>query len=407
MGKPYSNNMIIKNIKTVLNKKEITCSADVIFKNKRPQSVFFALDKKYKNFICKDASAYLPALLFCCMRIKEEVIVEGVIESKLFSSTKKIMELLESWRKIMNLKKTHIKSHEVLKDNNKPKNIGLFFSGGADSFYTYLKNKHSSDEKINYLIFVHGFDIKLESEDTFKRTIHLIEKICKKEKIKLVVIKTNLREITDQYVNWDIICGPALASVALFLRNKFKKIYISSGIDFKHLKPLGTHPQLDPLWSSTNLRIIHDGCEATRVKKVQYIGNFEIVQQSLRVCWRNRKGFFNCCECEKCLRTMLALYSAGTLDKCKTFNKPISPHILKKLHVFKSHLRHFKQALNLMQKNNDKSDISKALEECILRNENRSFFSQNVINFKQSLGNYDSKYNSGRLFYFLNQKGLL
>ena len=54
------------------------------------------------------------------------------------------------------------------------------------------------------------------------------------------------------------------------------------------------------------------------------IGKSQIALDNLRVCWENRESRFNCCKCEKCLRTMLNLHTAGVLDKCGTFNGKLS-----------------------------------------------------------------------------------
>src|SRR5262249_59102310 len=46
---------------------------------------------------------------------------------------------------------------------------------------------------------------------------------------------------------------------------------------------------------------------------------------SLRVCWENPDGAYNCGRCEKCLRTMINLLIAGALDRCPTFPLPLDP----------------------------------------------------------------------------------
>ena len=41
---------------------------------------------------------------------------------------------------------------------------------------------------------------------------------------------------------------------------------------YAHLGPLGSHPLLDPLWSSEDVELVHDGCEATRLDKLALRG---------------------------------------------------------------------------------------------------------------------------------------
>ena len=74
---------------------------------------------------------------------------------------------------------------------------------------------------------------------------------------------------------------------------------------------------------------IHDGTEATRLKKViSQIARSPLALEHLRVCFANEKSAYNCGQCDKCLRTMINLYVAGVLEQSSTFPHHIDPDLV-------------------------------------------------------------------------------
>ncbi|MGH3147882.1 MAG: hypothetical protein ACRDTR_18995, partial [Rubrobacter sp.] len=113
----------------------------------------------------------------------------------------------------------------------------------------------------------------------------------------------------------------------------FRKVLIAAGLSYAELVPRGTHPMLDPLWSTELTTIVHDGCEMTRVEKVAYISEHETAMKWLRVCFRNPDGAYNCGRCKKCLYTMIALRIAGALERCETLPSDLDPEEISNLHL--------------------------------------------------------------------------
>ena len=75
--------------------------------------------------------------------------------------------------------------------------------------------------------------------------------------------------------------------------------------------------------------MIHDASDVTRSEKIASISRNPIAMRTLRVCWENRNGAYNCGQCEKCLRTLVALRLAGALDRCSTFPSSVNlTHLL-------------------------------------------------------------------------------
>lgn len=152
----------------------------------------------------------------------------------------------------------------------------------------------------------------------------------------VVPAATNVRDFAIQFVDWGFLYfGAALASVGLTLEDIFEKVYVASSFSYDQILPWGSHPALDPLWSTERVSIIHDGCEARRVDKTRFIAQFPVVTDTLRVCtYRPLSGsIYNCGLCEKCLRTMVGLHIAGALHKCRTLPNSIDLRILRRIPI--------------------------------------------------------------------------
>jgi hypothetical protein len=277
---------------------------------------------EYYEQVSTNGNWLLAACILPAMRFGEDLLIEGKVSKKLVAGVEKLMGIISKWEPEYKIIKIE---HPGFEDNKSGgKEAGMFFSGGVDSFYTLLKNENSSandTEKIKYLLFVKGFDINARNENIFEEAISHIEKISDAYKKTLLSIDTNIRSFSKGVIRWNMYHSAAMASIALGLGSLFKEIYVAGSYSYKHLMPWGTHPLIDPLWSTESTGFVHDGCEAGRVEKILWqVGKSQVALDNLRVCWENRESRYNCCKCEKCLRTMLNLHIAGVLDKCRTFD---------------------------------------------------------------------------------------
>ncbi len=93
---------------------------------------------------------------------------------------------------------------------------------------------------------------------------------------------------------------------------------IASTYPYERVIPVGSHPLTDPLFSSSHLRIIHDGASVSRIAKIEQIAQSDVAMRYLRVCFRSISGG-NCGTCGKCYRTLSTLVALGALDRCATF----------------------------------------------------------------------------------------
>jgi hypothetical protein len=170
---------------------------------------------------------------------------------------------------------------------------------------------------------VQGFDVRAVDQDVWDRISPPVRAAARELGKPLVEVSTNVQPFTEPFLHWNYTCGSAMASVALLLAPLFSKVYIAASSTYTHLFPFGSHPLLDPLWSTEALEIVHDGCEATRIDKAALISTNETALKYLRVCYQNRndqRDVYNCGRCEKCIRTKINLHLVGALDRCATLD---------------------------------------------------------------------------------------
>jgi len=321
--------MIVTDIR-LNHAKTCELNAKVETTHEESAELFYRLPDEFTQSIHASADPFIAALLIPSMQLGKTLTVNAPASPRLLRALPKIMAFYHNWDpkyKIIEVRtsKERQESDSVSKAN------ALFFSGGLDSFYALTKLTEQTAERnhLSHLIFIHGFDIRLNDNMLFDRSYAAVKDIASYCGKKLVLVRTNAREITDKYVGWNNCCGGAMASVALCFNGFFGHVYIASDLGPDQRKmALAIHPDLDPLWSTQTTNLVHY-CEGiSRFEKAKAVANNPMAQKHLRVCWENRNGAYNCGRCSKCVRTMLALYLAGALSN---FNFPttLTPELVK------------------------------------------------------------------------------
>lgn len=201
--------------------------------------------------------------------------------------------------------------------------VSLFFSGGVDSYYSLIKHR----DDVENLVLVHGFDVPLADTKTFALAEAQARDAARLFGKRLIVVRTNLHwEQSRIPCGWGMYHGAALVAVAHALAPNHGKMYIASSYSYADLHPWGSHPLLDPLWSTEAVQLVHDGGE-TRMDKLRVLVQYHEVLARLRVCWENL-GDYNCGLCEKCIRTMLGLRALG-VEHCAAFPDTLTPELVR------------------------------------------------------------------------------
>jgi hypothetical protein len=331
--------MIIKDVALSSDKEGITLTANCKLRKIGWDNIYFRLEgKQHHDYIFEDASPFAAALLIPSMKQGEDLIIKGCISEQLHAGMQEVMKVVLGWD--IGLKPIKIIADAVTKDTQtKNAHTASTFSGGVDSFYTYLKHRNDTkkSDRIDSFILVKGFDVDLRNTDLWQLTLENVRAIAKKEGIELLTVETNARVIMEPIMpRGDYTHGGCLAAVGLALRNGIRQLYIPATFSNDQQVPWGSHMDLDHHWSTEKLRFIHDGTEATRLDKIVWeVSKSPVALEHLRVCYMNEKGEYNCGVCDKCVRTMIHFYVAGALDKVKTFPHEIDlervkagPHVV-------------------------------------------------------------------------------
>ncbi|GAA5218968.1 hypothetical protein ACFSJ3_16570 [Corallincola platygyrae] len=266
---------------------------------------------------CWDASTQLCGTLLPSLIKTGHAHLASDIDPSLQDNVEKLCAIYGQWLdKEMTLTRAGSAESQKVEPLPAERGTGCFFTGGVDSFYTYLKNA----KEITHIIYVHGFDVKLDQTEVRQQVSENLAAIANAFDVKLIEIETNFREIWDLTGPWgELTHGPALATIAHLLKRHISKVIIPASYTYNDLFMWGSHPITDPLWGDSQLSFVHDGCEARRTEKVAAIANSDIALKHLRVCYMTNTTEFNCGRCQKCQRTMINLLAAGALERCTTF----------------------------------------------------------------------------------------
>lgn len=198
---------------------------------------------------------------------------------------------------------------------------GLFLSGGLDSLYTLYRNHHDvpagHPHRFGVGVVVDGIE---EYRSTrFHRAIH---GIAEATGLEVVRPSTNLRSLDPDGAFWRAQWyGAALASVAHALGGLLSEVTISSShwVGEQGLEPLGSHPLVDPAFSSQTLQVLHASVGMGRVARLRAIAHWDVARRYLRVCNTDAGESLNCGRCHKCLMIMLTLVALGQLAEFPSF----------------------------------------------------------------------------------------
>jgi hypothetical protein len=264
----------------------------------------------------RPADALVPLLLQPAMSMGQPVRIPEGVSPRLLGGLDLIQAIFRSWNP--RLKPVPVAAEARDPDVPEGSGVACLFSGGVDSFYTALKHR----DEITHLVFVHGFDIDLADNRRRGAAISTVREVAERMGKELVEVETNLRSFSDSHADWILYFGSAMASVALLLQRDFRRVFFAAGFAHsdwaQYPPPAGSHPGLDPLWSTEATEIVHADADATRIEKIQYLADQPLAMDHLLVCYQGAGEPYNCGRCGKCLRTMTSLRLAGGLERCRT-----------------------------------------------------------------------------------------
>ncbi len=261
------------------------------------------------------ASALVPPALLVAMRESVPLVVEGTVSARLAASLPRVQSILHAWDREFSV--VPVELAEIADEGSPSGSTSAFFTAGVDSFTTAIERSGSLDR----LAYVRGFE-EFPNEEVASLIFADVERSAEALGTPLAVVDTDLRRLVDPSLRWFWAHGACLASAAIAL--DAGRVFVASTTSYANILPNGTHPLLDPLWSTERVELIHDGAGMTRVEKLARIGHHPVVQEGLRSCYEFRTLDLNCQRCGKCLHTMVGLEVVGALAGSRTFTRPLT-----------------------------------------------------------------------------------
>ena len=246
------------------------------------------------------------------------------LDSIFCQSLDKIKLIMKKWYPQLSFS-TNISVEKMTNNVYPAQSEGMLFSGGLDSSATYVSNRPN----IKHLMMVWGADIPLAEKECWANVKSRYLQFAKVNHVKLHVIKTNLREslnesklsnefgkyLPDQSwwggIQHSILllslCAPITVTEnigALLIASSVNPTYLKSGLLW------GSLPTIDNNVSWGNTQVFHDASNLSRQEKIKNVLKEDIQVNGhyplLRVCWEQFRDF-NCCQCDKCMRTITGL----------------------------------------------------------------------------------------------------
>ncbi len=205
----------------------------------------------------------------------------------------------------------------------------LFFSGGADSLHLLRLNRsiYPTSHPNSFREALHFLGMAMFEDDPGQgarnlaaRGLRSSERIARTSGLTLRSVRSNVARLSGDNHFWATHTqGAMLASVAL--GQTIRSASLAASWDTRALPPWGSHPLLDPGYSSSAVEIRHLGVDFTRLEKLRALADWPEALENLMVCHETPLpgDEINCGRCEKCVRTMVELLVANALDRATAF----------------------------------------------------------------------------------------
>ena len=298
--------------------------------------------------------AAIPLAILPAMRLRKAIHVNGAVSRTFIDGVKRAMRFYAtSFEGFSEVPITADSCYEARPGPSQRR--ASFFSGGVDSFFTLLKGRN----ELTDIITIRGFDMSLGDADRWEKTRASAHAVAAELGIRFHELESNFGSMIKEFGLWiEHGHGLALACAARSLAGLFAEIRIPGTFSSDGQIPWGSSAFSDPEFSDERLAIIHDTCAATRTDKIEFLAQQPLALQYLRVCpGVKNDANYNCCRCEKCLRTMVSLYACGALERAAAFPLPLTPELVSRTLVLTDAVKAFTdENIRLLQRYRPEND---------------------------------------------------
>lgn len=338
------------------------------------QEMYYSVDEKYVEFLVHErVDAFLVGLLPLAMTQNHAIHFEAPLFEQLYFQLTKLY--IPSLAKFAGYHQVELSGDITNLSTNYGQAVGTGFSAGVDSFYSITTNTTLKEESFNltHLTFFnvgsHGDYGGDEARQLFYKRAKNAKQFADEYDWDFIMVDSNISEVLGMpFVETHTFRS---VSAVLALQKLFAKYYYSSGFSFDtFLLEQGDTATFDllnlPMLSTEDTRFYSMDGHSTRSEKVSVIAEYPPSYDYLNVC---QVSEVNCGVCEKCRRTMLALYADDSLDHYRNvfdvdyFYKHKNAYL--GFLLFNRNVTDYKAIIDQLEKNNYQMPTGAVIEKYI------------------------------------------
>lgn len=267
--------------------------------------------------IDRSGTPFVAIAAVLATRQARNVRLDAPVDELARANAERACEQLGTW---FGWRPARIAASETTDPGRRVGKVGMLLSRGLDSMATYARHR----DRLDALVSMDWRDPPYATNGT-KALWRGTQRAALEAGLPLVGVSTNARAILDPVIAWDFSHGCVLASLGQLVSPSVGELLVAGAFAPGREPPAGNHPDLDPLWSSSALRVVYDSGGGGRNEKAALIADVPFCLRYLKVCWE-RPGDGNCGRCCKCVLTMTNFYVNGKLDAVRDrFEAPLSP----------------------------------------------------------------------------------
>jgi hypothetical protein len=297
----------------------IRLSARLVGADGSTEILWWELPEQWEQWLTDWSDPWAVGFIFPIMLRGEPTHIEGTVSPSLLANLELFMRIWAIWApdRYRPVRITADSEIEMPTANNPGLAIAAF-SGGVDSCFSVLRHAKKKAGgrtlQVGAGMVQHGFDIWLDSANSDVAYAGLLsdaDALLGSLGIPSLPARTNFQQMQ---LYWADAFATQLVSGLSLLSKRFDTALIANDIVYDFLGVRwGSHPLLNALLGSKRFEVRDDGGEFSRIEKAAFLATWPEAMRRLHVCFAaHTKGRYeNCCNCEKCVRTILAFRVAG------------------------------------------------------------------------------------------------
>ncbi len=307
-----------------------------------PSTLAFEADAGRGDDLEPAPEAFLTACALPAMRAGERrIAIEASVSARLAAGVARAVEIVGSWyggsRRAVAIEPARRREEA----RRRTERTAMFFTGGADSRHMLQASRRGDLPAVSHPIegalstFGHLCPSTPETLAWNARVVPVLARAAEAQGLEFAAVRSNVWDLAPsvKFLAEESL-GSALAASAHLFPGRWTRMLIASGHEEDHQPLRGTHPELDPLFSTEAVEITHVPSPRGRLERLRVGATAPGGLDDLVVCLAfPGPPALNCGECEKCVRTMAELVALGLLERARWFPRALSAGMIRGIRI--------------------------------------------------------------------------